>query len=59
VIESSFDTMKLELVTNRRYCTRKGAKAAIFEWIEVFYKPSATPLDDRLGQPCGVREEVR
>jgi len=37
VIESFFDTMKLELLTGRRYRTREEAKAAIFEWIEVFY----------------------
>jgi transposase InsO family protein len=37
VIESFFDTMKLELLTGRRYRTRGEAKAAIFEWIEVFY----------------------
>lgn len=37
VIESFFDTMKLELPTGRCYRTRELAKAAIFEWIEVFY----------------------
>jgi transposase InsO family protein len=37
VIESFFDTMKLELLSDRRYRTREEAKAAIFEWIEVFY----------------------
>lgn len=37
VVESLFDTMKLELLLGRRYRTREGAKAAIFEWMEVFY----------------------
>lgn len=31
------DTMKLELLSDRRYRTREEAKSAIFEWIEVFY----------------------
>jgi transposase InsO family protein len=29
--------MKLELLVGRRYRTREGAKAAIFEWMAVFY----------------------
>lgn len=37
VVESLFDTMKLELLVGRRYRTREEAKAAIFEWMEVFY----------------------
>ena len=37
VVESFFDTMKLELLVGRRYRTREEAKAAIFEWMEVFY----------------------
>jgi transposase InsO family protein len=37
VVESLFDTMKLELLVGARYRTREEAKAAIFEWIEVLY----------------------
>lgn len=64
VVESFFDTMKLELLVGRRYRTREEAKAAIFEWMEVFYnrhrstrhrtartlgtRPSFLPWDQRL-----------
>lgn len=37
VMESFFGTLKTELVHSARYATRKEARAAIFEWIEVFY----------------------
>ncbi len=37
VVESFFDTAKLELLVGHRYRNREEAKSAIFEWIEVFY----------------------
>jgi transposase InsO family protein len=37
VMESFFGTLKTELVHSARYATRQAARAAIFEWIEVFY----------------------
>ena len=37
VAESFFGTLKAELVHRHRFRTRAEAKAAIFEWIEVFY----------------------
>ena len=37
VAESFFATLKKELVHRTRYATRREAKAAIFEYIEVFY----------------------
>ncbi|MCP4247356.1 MAG: transposase [bacterium] len=37
VAESFFGTLKTELVNLARYATRREAKQAIFEWIEVFY----------------------
>jgi len=37
VVESFFGTLKLELLTGRRYRTRDEARSAIFEHIEVFY----------------------
>jgi transposase InsO family protein len=37
VAESFFHTLKTELVHHEDYCTRKAAKASIFEYIEVFY----------------------
>lgn len=37
VMESFFGTLKTELVHAARYATREQARAAIFDWIEVFY----------------------
>jgi transposase InsO family protein len=37
VMESFFGTLKTELVHAAHYATRQAARAAIFEWIEVFY----------------------
>ncbi len=37
VAESFFGTLKTELVHLARYATRREARQAIFEWIEVFY----------------------
>jgi len=37
VVESFFATLKRELVSRSRFATRAEAKAAIFEFIEVFY----------------------
>lgn len=36
-VESFFRTLKVELVYNRRFKTRKEAMAGIFEFIEVWY----------------------
>lgn len=37
VVESFFGTLKQELVHRQRWCTREAARAAIYEYIEVFY----------------------
>jgi putative transposase len=37
VAESFFATLKTELVYLRRFATRQEARAAIFDFIEVFY----------------------
>lgn len=37
VVESFFSTLKTELLRRYRYVTREAARAAIFEYIEVFY----------------------
>jgi transposase InsO family protein len=37
VAESFFATLKTELVDQRHWPTRRAARQAIFEWIEVFY----------------------
>jgi transposase InsO family protein len=36
-MESFWSALKRELVYQRRFATRGEARAAIFEWIEVFY----------------------
>jgi putative transposase len=46
-VESFFDTMKLELLVGRRYRTREEAKAAIFEWMEVFYNQHRSTAPNR------------
>jgi len=35
--ESFFATLKAELIDTRPWSTRRAARQAIFEWIEVFY----------------------
>jgi hypothetical protein len=39
VAESFFSTMKNELTLQRRCTTRDGARAQIFDYIEMFYNP--------------------
>jgi len=36
-VESFFSTLKTELIRRQRYATREEARAAIFDYIEVFY----------------------
>jgi putative transposase len=37
VVESTFGSLKRELVHHERYATRDEAKASVFEYVEVFY----------------------
>jgi putative transposase len=37
VVESTFGSLKRELVHHERYATREEARASVFEYIEVFY----------------------
>ena len=37
VVESFFCTLKREMVSRERFETRKEARLAVFEWIEVWY----------------------
>jgi putative transposase len=39
VAESFFSTLKNELTLDERFITRDQARAAIFEFIELFYNP--------------------
>ena len=47
-MESFFGSLKTELVHRTRFSTRREAKAALFEYIEIFYKPTTAPLKHRL-----------
>ncbi|TRD14500.1 DDE-type integrase/transposase/recombinase [Palleronia caenipelagi] len=47
-MESFFSSLKKELVHRQRFATRAQAKAAIFEYIEVFYGPPTPPFSHRL-----------
>ena len=44
VVESFFSTLKRELVNRYSWPTKADARAAIFEWIEVFYRLPVFPL---------------
>ena len=46
-MESFWSALKRELVYRRHFATRSEARAAIFEWIEVFY--NRTRLHSALG----------
>jgi transposase InsO family protein len=46
-MESSFASLRKELIHHEDYATRGEARASIFESIEVFYRASAYFLDDR------------
>ena len=47
-MESFFGSLKTELVHRTRFSTRREARAALFEYIEIFYKPTTAPLEHRL-----------
>jgi putative transposase len=55
VAESFFGTLKTELVHRRAWPTREAAKAAIHEYIEVFY--NRRRLHSRLGYVSPVQYE--
>ena len=52
VAESFFKTLKTELITGRRFPTRDEARAAVFEYIEMFYNRQ------RLHSTLGYRSPV-
>jgi putative transposase len=54
-MESFWGKLKRELVHHERFTTKDEAKLKIFEYIEIFLKPSATSLQPGLGQPGRVR----
>nr|WP_185962348.1 DDE-type integrase/transposase/recombinase [Palleronia caenipelagi] len=47
-MESFFSSLKKELVHRHRFGPREEARAAIFEYIEVFYGPPTPPFSHRL-----------
>lgn len=57
VAESFFSTLKNELVHHRDFHTRDEARAAIFEYIEVFYNRQR--IHQTLGYLCPVQFELQ
>jgi putative transposase len=55
--ESFFATLKTELVARQRWFTRRAARQAVFEWIEVFYNRQR--LHSSLGYVSPVAFEER
>lgn len=47
VAESFFSSLKKERIRNQVYHTRDKARAAIFDYIEVFYNRRKSPWDNR------------
>ena len=47
-MESFFGSLKTELVHRTRFSTRREARAALFEYIEIFYNQRQAPLEHRL-----------
>ena len=56
-MESFWSALKRELVYQRRFATRGEARAAIFEWIEVFY--NRVRLHSALGYHSPVDFETK
>lgn len=54
--ESFYHTLKVELVHEKRFATRSEAKAAIFDYIEIFY--NRTRLHSALGYRSPVEFEA-
>jgi putative transposase len=57
MMESFWSTLKRELIHRCQFATRAGARAAIFEWIEVFY--NRTRLHSALGFKSPVDFETK
>jgi len=51
-MESFWSSLKRELVHRVEFATRRGAQAAIFEWIEIFYNR------ERLHSALGYKSPV-
>jgi putative transposase len=43
MVESFFATLECELLTRHRFRTHAGARAAVFDWIEIFYNRQRRP----------------
>lgn len=56
VAESFFSTIKLELIYDRRWTTRMGLRAAVFDYIEVFYNRQR--LHSTLGYKSPIQFET-
>lgn len=59
VAESFFATLEFELIEQQVFCTRKAAKTAIFEFIEVFYNRQRGHQTLGYKTPVRVEQEYR
>ena len=59
VAESFFGTLQLELLDEHRWESRQQLAQAIFEWIEAWYNPEASPQLLPDAQSRGLRSRPR
>jgi transposase InsO family protein len=57
-MESFFGSLKTELVHRTRFSTRRQAKAALFEYIEVFYNRHRRHSSVRYRTPAQARVDM-
>lgn len=58
-MESFFSSLQTERIARRVYRSCDEARADVFDYSERIYTTKAAPLDYRLSQPCGARNEGR
>jgi putative transposase len=56
--ESFFASLETELLDRTTFRTRADARLAVFDYIEAFYNPPASPRRARLPVAGRIREEV-
>jgi putative transposase len=58
VAESVFATIKVELVHRQKFATRAAARAALFEYMEVFYNRNPPALDPGYQTPVDFEKQT-
>ena len=57
-MESFFGSLKTELVHRTRFSTRREARAALFEYIEIFYNQRSRHLSIGYRMPAQARRDM-